>query len=109
MLLYTPIHLYENMVFKLNISKTLFQLDFPAVTFCNHNRINCKYLEHIASEFNESSEENEYLKLLKDLFELGCSDTSYSMSKPAKIPSIVNPQFAVEYKFLNIFMSLNDS
>ena len=73
--------------------KILFQLDFPAVTLCNHNRIDCKYLKHLMSQINESNtyDDHDYLILFEELFNVGCSDNAQTITSPEQEPSTILP------------------
>ena len=63
------------------------------------------------SQFNESItyDDHDYLILLKELFDIGCSDNAQTITSPEQDSTTLLPQFVREHKFLNTFMSLNDS
>ena len=93
-----------------------FQLLFPAVTFCNHNRINCDRLKENLNTFD-----NDTNNILLELQNLACQDepvpstnirkrrqtsSSSGMEPP---PGETPSDLLAEYQFLDFFMSLNES
>ena len=91
------------------------QLLFPAVTFCNQNRINCNKLNSTLNDVDNNLDKTT-LDTLKALMDQGCVDqspkkrrrrqtSSDMMGPPGATPSYLE----AEYQFLDFFMSLNES
>ena len=99
----------------------MFQLLFPAVTFCNHNRIKCVRLDHERKKAGQNSH-NETKKILEILWQQACGGTSQasparekretgsSDSDMMEDPTGDSPSYLeTEYEFLAPFMSLTET
>ena len=98
------------------------QLLFPAVTFCNHNRIKCGRLDHELKKADSTSSANETKKILEELWNQACVDlspTTQGRTKRQSGPSDSNmlgaphgdtPSYLEsEYEFLAPFMTLSEN
>ena len=101
----------------------MFQLLFPAVTFCNHNRIKCGRLDHELKKADQNSSARETKKIFQELWTQACVDTGPAQqgnrekreSGPSDSNMMGDPDGATpsyletEYEFLAPFMSLTEN
>ena len=87
-------------------------MPFPAVTFCNHNRVNCDALN---DKMNNITVDDEYFNNLNLINEMACKRPAKRKKRQTvvanagkentrPVPEILNQ----EYNFLQLYMSMEE-